>query len=221
MIHRRSFKKGLLFILVQRPYGVSDRIHVSRVDSETDPNGSSGWIVEKVTLFTTTIYWGTTNERATISNAAIANSRVINAARSPHAQVQVLVKFGIDTPYDKIKIFQSAVESFIRARPREWLTLVGFRATHVAVDRGFIEYKIIALHRESWQTIGSIMESRATLTSYCLEVSKQLETRYRSPALPVELKVANPGDLVDQDKKVEANETDFRSMALAHGIGIL
>ena len=77
--------QGMLFILVQRPYGVGDRIHVSSVESETNTNGSPGWIVDKVTLFTTTVYWGVTNERATINNAAIANSRIINGNRSPHA----------------------------------------------------------------------------------------------------------------------------------------
>lgn len=98
-------RQGILFILGQRPYGVGDRIHLSNPASETSANGSSGWIVEKVTLTTTTVYWGATNERATLRNGAIAvssllwtdphtsclgflhvfyqNLRVINAARSP------------------------------------------------------------------------------------------------------------------------------------------
>jgi small-conductance mechanosensitive channel len=44
----------VLFILVQRPYGVGDRIHLSNPQNETSPEGSSGWIVEKVTLAVTT-----------------------------------------------------------------------------------------------------------------------------------------------------------------------
>ena len=39
-----------------------NRIHLSHPASETDANGSAGWIVEKVTLTTTTLYWGATNE---------------------------------------------------------------------------------------------------------------------------------------------------------------
>ena len=31
------------------------------------------------------------------------------------------------------------------------------------------------------------MESKANLTTYCLEVSKQLEMRYHAPSVPVEL----------------------------------
>jgi len=225
-------QEGMIFILVQRPYGVGDRIHVSSVEAESDPNGSSGWIVEKVSLFSTTVYWGSTNEYATMSNAAIANSRIINAARSPHAMLQVTMKFGIDVPFDRIVIFKSAVEQYMKARPREWLQLVGFRASTVTVDRGFIEYNIIALHREAWQSIGTILESRATLTSYCSEVAKQLDMRYTSPSLPVSLTVAAPSSgetRYDADhESISKTETDtdsiprrdFRSMALSHGIKI-
>ena len=70
-----------------------DRIHISDVNSQTDPNGSTGWVVENVSLFSTTMFWTATNECATVSNAAIANSRIINAARSPHAKLQVKMMF--------------------------------------------------------------------------------------------------------------------------------
>ncbi|CAB9496794.1 Mechanosensitive ion channel protein [Seminavis robusta] len=182
-----KYFEGLLFILVQRPYGVGDRIHLSNPQNETSPDGSSGWIVEKVTLTTTTVYWGTTNERATLNNGAISNLRVINAARSPNATIYVELKFGIDTPYEKIAIFRAAVEQFLKDRPREWLTFIGFRPTEVAVDRGFLGYKIIAQHRNHWQGVGAILLSKADLTTYCLEVARILDIRYLSPPLPVDL----------------------------------
>ena len=167
--------------------GVGDRMHLSNPQTETSPDGSSGWIVESISLFTTSVYWGATNERATLCNGAISNLRVINAARSPNAIVYVPLKFGIDTEYEKIEIFRSAVEQYLKDRPREWLTFTGFRPTDVASDRGYIGYKVIAQHRNSWQAVGGILESKASLTTYCLEVSKQLEMRYHAPSLPVEL----------------------------------
>jgi hypothetical protein len=75
--------------------------------------------------------------------------------------------------------------------------------------------------------MGAIHESRANLTSYCLEAQKQLDMRYTSPPLPVDLKVANSADkpMGEQSKENGEDEagskaqTDmFRSMALAHGI---
>ncbi len=59
--------------------------------------------------------------------------------------------------------------------------------SEVAVDRGFIGYKVIAQHRNHWQGIGGILESKAALVTYCLEVAKQLEMRYHAPPLPVDL----------------------------------
>jgi small-conductance mechanosensitive channel len=48
-----KYFEGLLFILVQRPYGIGDRINVSSSESEANNGGAQGWIVENVTLFTT------------------------------------------------------------------------------------------------------------------------------------------------------------------------
>jgi len=86
------------------------------------------------------------------------------------------------------------VENFINARPREWVGLIGFRATRVEADMGFIEYKIVGEHREAWQNIGAILESKADLASFCLEVTKKLGMRYESPPMPVNLS-ANSSDL--------------------------
>jgi len=52
-------------------------------------------------------------------------------------------QFGIDIPYEKIQIFQNAVEDHIKARPREWIGMSGFRAFGISVDLGYIEYKIV------------------------------------------------------------------------------
>ncbi len=68
--------------------------------------------------------------------------------------VYIDIKFGLEVPFAKIKIFQTAVENFVKSRPREWVALIGFRATRVEVDFGYIEYRIISQHREAWQNIG-------------------------------------------------------------------
>ena len=49
--------------------------------------------------------------------------------------------------------------------------------------------EFIPSDRESWQKIGVILGSKANLTTFLLEVSKQLEMRYFSPPLPVDLKI--------------------------------
>lgn len=84
--------------------------------------------------------------------------------------------------------------------------MVGFRATRVEQDGGFIEYIVVLQHRESWQNIGAILNSKAEVTSFTLEVAKQLGMRYRSPPLPVSL---NMGQDVDHTLDQQTTATDF------------
>jgi len=52
---------------------------------------------------------------------------------------------------------------------------------------GFVEYIVVAQHRESWQTPGALLDSKAELSTFALELSKRMGMRYRSPAMPVDL----------------------------------
>ena len=97
------------------------------------------------------------------------------------------MKFASDVPYDRVMLFKSVIESFVKDRPREWIALSGFRATRVEADLGYIEYVIVLQHVEKWQNIGPILNSKAEVASYCLEVQKKLGMRYEAPRLPVNL----------------------------------
>jgi len=174
---------------------IGDRIATSNPKSDTNVNGSPTWYVDSVTLFTTTVRFATTNETATYSNGSLAALRIINANRSPKAIIAVLIKFGLETPFTKITVFRTAVENFIKARPREWISLVGFRATRVEADVGYIEYKIVVQHRESWQNIGPVLQSKADLSSFCLEATKKLDMKYESPPMPVNLSTSGSLDM--------------------------
>ncbi|KAG7340184.1 mechanosensitive ion channel [Nitzschia inconspicua] len=184
-----KYFEGLLLIVVQRPYGIGDRINIANPEVPGDTAGSQGWIVEDVTLFTTTLCLAATSERATIANGMLAKSRIINGARSPNAIVYVVMRFGIETPYRKVEMFRSAVEKFVRARPREWSSMLGFRVSRIEADLGFIEYTTALRHREAWQNIVPILNSRNTMHAFCLELAKKLDMRYKNPPLPVDLKM--------------------------------
>lgn len=184
-----KYFEGILFILVRRPYEIGDRVNVSQPDVDTPTSGSPGWIVKDIDLYTTTVVYGATNEVATYSNGSLAAFRIINAARSHKANVNFLIKFPISAPYSKLKIVKSAIEKFVQARPREWVSFFSFRATRVEPDLGFVEYMVFCQHREPWQNIGAVMQSKADLQNFCLELSKIMDLRYVSPPMPVEFKV--------------------------------
>lgn len=223
-----KYFEGVLFILVRRPYSIGDLMNVSNIESETSFDGSPGWLVEHVTLFETVATWAPTNERASLSNGSLASSRIINWNRSPQAQFHIYLNFPIDTPYDKILIFKRAVEEYMKERPREWLSLNGFRANRILPEQGFVEYAIVIQHRDCWQNIGQILDSKANLSSYCMEVTKQLDMNYRAPPLPVDLTyskaapalaeaAAGTGEhVVDDEAQLQA----FRSIVNKHNIRV-
>jgi len=122
-----KYFEGLLLIFVRRPYDIGDKISISDPEKDTSAEGSSTWFVEDVSVFTTTVRFATTNEVATYSNGSLARLRIINAKRSPNAVLYVYMKFAADVPYQMIKVYQTAIENFVKSRPREWAQLNGFR----------------------------------------------------------------------------------------------
>ena len=181
-----------MFILGRNPYDIGDRISINSPNEPPGAHGVFTWYVEKVTLYYTTVRLGATNEVATISNSSLANSRIVNAARSHKALIYINLKFGIDVPYAKIQLFKETVESFVKARPREWVDCLPIRSTRVEADLGFVEYVVGLQHRDSWQHIVPILESKGKVTSFCLEVQKKLGMRYTAPPTPVDLTMKNP-----------------------------
>ena len=45
--------------------------------------------------------------------------------------------------------------------------------------------------RETWQNVPAIAKSKAEVGSFCLELTKKLDMRYKLPAMPVELSMLN------------------------------
>mmetsp|Transcript_17852 Transcript_17852/g.32268 ORF Transcript_17852/g.32268 Transcript_17852/m.32268 type:complete len:203 (-) Transcript_17852:106-714(-) len=180
--------------------------------SDTSMHGSPTWFVENVDLFTTTIRFGTTNEVASVANGSLASSRIINGARSPRMLAFVFLKFGIDVPYQKVQLFKKTMEEFAKQRPRDWLAFCGFRATRVEQEQGFIEYLMVLQHREPWQNIVPMLDSKAEITSFALEVSKKMGMRYHAPALPVDLTVGRrDADRDDESESLANLETMMKS----------
>lgn len=121
--------------------------------------------------------------------------------------VYVYFKFGVDVPYSKIKLFRKTVEEFVKKRPRDWLSLSGFRATRVEHELGFIEYVIVLQHRESWQNVVPMLDAKASFQSFANEVAKRYNMPYRAPALPVDLNMGSRDAILNQvQDQVSAKE---------------
>ena len=205
------YLEGVLLILARQPYDVGDRIAISDPQNDTSTDGSTTWYVENISLFQTTVRLAATNEVATYSNSSLAHSRIINAAKSPKATTYVYLKFGIDIPYSRVMIFKNVVENFVKERPRQYTKLDGFRATVVEADLGYIKYVVVLQHIESWQNIGNVLQAKADVASFCLEVSKKMDMRYIAPPLPIDLSLVGRSFLPGE--AAEIGLTNFASTA--------
>jgi hypothetical protein len=128
-------------------------------------------------------------EYATISNGALSSARIINAARSPRGLLNFSMKFGLTVAAETVAAFKEQIIAEVKSKPREWLSFAAFRMTRIEADQGFVEYKIVAEHRESWQQIGALLTSLANLSAFAFELSKEMKMGYKAPVMPVELKM--------------------------------
>ena len=60
--------------------------------------------------FETTFTWLPTFETATVANGALANSLIINWARSPNARFGIFFYFLIECKYETLTLFRGAIE---------------------------------------------------------------------------------------------------------------
>mmetsp|Transcript_30851 Transcript_30851/g.46812 ORF Transcript_30851/g.46812 Transcript_30851/m.46812 type:complete len:955 (+) Transcript_30851:54-2918(+) len=182
-----NYVEGVMLVLYRKPFGIGDRIALSAVDVDTSKTGSATWFVENVDLFTTTARFSITNEVATLSNSSLAPCRIINANRSPKAVIRITLRFGVHVPMTKVDQFYIEIERYVKERPREFFQLNGLFASSIEVQKGYIEYVLAVQHLESWQNMGSVWQSKVGLTRQCHTLSRELDMKFVTPTLPVEI----------------------------------
>jgi hypothetical protein len=106
-------------------------------------------------------------------------------------------------------IFKSVVEKFVKERPREFSKMVGFRAVAVEADFGYIKYVVALAHMESWQNIGIILQEKADVSSFCLEVSKKMGMRFIAPPMPIDLSLVGRNLLPGEAAEIGLTESPF------------
>ncbi|KAL7557212.1 hypothetical protein ACA910_001280 [Epithemia clementina (nom. ined.)] len=213
-----AYFEGILMILGRHPYDVGDEIAIAEVNDGVDFDGAVHWVVEHIDLFTTTARLVYTNEVASFSNGSLARCRLVNMNRSADPIIFVYVKFKTNVPFATINIVKTALEHFVKDRPQEWTELLGFRTCRVEAQLNFVEYIAILQHRLSWQNLIPIRESKAAVSSFCVEVQRQLGCYYNAPPMPVEItmdqrlpqmvKVDSVESLMETAKQFEAKKND-------------
>jgi len=123
------------------------------------------------------------NEVATISNGAIASTRITNCARSKNAVVDILLKLHISMHEgENVEKFKDGLENYISDNPAIWDSLVYLRCEQVDSDDESVMYRLAARSRHNWQVSARIMEDRGRLHQFCVELAKKMKVNFDSPA---------------------------------------
>jgi small-conductance mechanosensitive channel len=97
-----------------------------------------------ITLFSTTLRFGASNEVATISNGSIASSRITNCARSANAMVILILKLHIHLHDEQnLEKFKAALENYVADNPRLWELMAFFRCEEIDTDGEFVVYRYV------------------------------------------------------------------------------
>lgn len=168
-------------IVVRRPYDLGDRILIANSESVADPdNVTSSWFVQDITIFSSTLRFGPTNEIATVDNGALARSRIVNYNRSPDALITLKLRFCLASP-EQILVFREALESFVQDRPRIWNQIMFFRCDNIDKDAILMEYTLRVRHTKAWQDAASILMNKSELFEFCFELGEKLEINFDPP----------------------------------------
>lgn len=168
-------------IAVRRPFDIGDRITITGAETVANPTGADTWLVENISLTTTTLRYASTNELATVNNASIANSRVVNFKRSSKAMVTLNIRFDVDVNQHQLDEFANAMEAYFENRPREWIGLIHKRANGVDSNAGYINYLYRAQHVKSWQELGAIMISKGEWERHADKVATDMGIVFDPP----------------------------------------
>lgn len=182
-----------------------DRITITGAEQVANPSNADTWLVDDITLTTTTLRYASTNEQATVNNASVANSRIVNHARSPRATISIRIRFTIDASQRQLDDFRKGLEKFFQDRPRIWVGLVHYRSESVDSDNGFVEYIFRAQHVKSWQDMAAIMISKGEWERYADTLATEMgivfETEPRQMTVGLGLAPETDRDKATDDRK--------------------
>jgi hypothetical protein len=131
------------------------------------------FIVEDISLFYSTFRFQSSNHTISISNHALASAHCITVNESENAVISLKLSFENDG--SKLETLRSSLVSFIKSKPKEWLSCSAMHLVKVDINTGISEYSLRLKHCESWRKIDKILESKALLEKFCHQLGKNVE----------------------------------------------
>eukprot|EP00536_Pseudo-nitzschia_multiseries_P006518 jgi/Psemu1/255455/estExt_Genewise1Plus.C_1390082 len=175
--------EGIMLIVGRRPYGIGDRIVIQDSAGASVPEARISWIVEDISLLSTTLRYGSTNEIAQVSNGSIASARITNCNRSEKAIVSIVLHFHLSCLDEEstINMFRVGVEEFIRENRNTWDSLFFFRCESIDSNNEQVVYRLAVRSIHTWQVSNRVYKDRGELFQFCIGLSFKLKIKYDAP----------------------------------------
>lgn len=141
------------------------------------------WIVEDISITSTTLRFGTSNEIVTIANSSLADARITNCYRSEKATIVIFFNFHISCHVGgkTIQMFREGIEEHIRENPNTWDSLFYLRCESIDSNKELAVYKLSVRHAQTWQVHNRILYDRGELFQYAIALSFKLHINYDVP----------------------------------------
>lgn len=175
------------------------------------------WFIEDMSLFSTTVRLARTNEVASISNASIAQLRIVNGNRSPDAIVVLHLSYKLALIDDhKLSSLRSCVASYIKQYPNEWSKIIYCRVKDIDYAAEKVEVSLSIQSRHAWQDLGRIAKNKALLKTAIYEFGRDTKLIYEE--LPHRKLVFNAGVLKDGATTTNRSALHHRDNILANRV---
>ncbi|KAG7359813.1 mechanosensitive ion channel [Nitzschia inconspicua] len=175
--------EGILLIVGRRPCDIGDRILITDSPGSEIPSMTKSWIVEDISLFSTTLRFGSSNEIATISNGSVASARITNCARSKNAIAHCMLKFHISCQKDPDTMidYRKGIESYIRETTHIWENIFFFRCEDVDTDSECVTFHLAVRSRYTWQVSNRVLQCQGELHQFCVSLAYKHHIHFDSP----------------------------------------
>jgi Mechanosensitive ion channel len=155
---------------------------VPGAEAPTNVPLSNSWLVEDITLTTSTLRYAATNEVATINNSSVANSRIVNCARSPKAQVTINVKLLLDASQRQLEELRGKIELYLEDS-RVWVGLILYRAEDINNEIGYVVMTYRAQHIKCWQELAAILAHKGEWQRFANKTANNMGILFDIPPI--------------------------------------
>ena len=206
---------AVVFVLVQRPYDVGDRIVIDGL--------ADHMVVMRINLMSTE----TRSWRGHIiiwPNVKLASMVITNHRRSTFYEIEHQIRIPLDTDKEKLNDLDILLREFVQDRRDDWdETSLMTIMTDIDMKNNSANFWVWIDMRDGWQNIARRWRRQDDFMRYMFRVMQELGIEWQPPSQPVAISSSSPLALADlgqaEPGRSRTIDEDHQSMTESHTAG--